>query len=183
MFGRGILEMEQRGLRAYLSQKAASMRAAVASRPHGEDWRETVEAIVVADDLTGVRKMRIRDWELIGDSGLAFGGWNLGPSSPELFCGIIGTCLTHMYLIGAAARAIPLDRVAVRVTADNNDAALLGIDSADPALPFNITAHVEVLAPDADPGALASLHRYVAENCPLTNLVRTPNPVTVLVLP
>ena len=117
--------MEQRGLRDYLHQKAASMRAAGAARPNGEDWRETVEATVVADDLTGVRKMRIRTWELIGDSGPAFGGWNLGPSSPELFCGILGTCLTHMYLIGAAAREIPLDRVAIRVTADNNDAGLL----------------------------------------------------------
>ena len=171
--------MEQRGLRDYLHQKAASMRAAAASRPNGKDWRERVEATVVADDLTGVRKMRIRAWELIGDSGPAFGGWNLGPSSPELFCGIIGTCLTHMYLIGAAAREIPLDRVAIRVTADNNDAGLLGISTSDPALPFNITASVEVLAPDADSEALASLHRYVAESCPLTNLVRTPNTVTI----
>lgn len=171
--------MEQRGLRAYIQQKAATMRTAVATRPRAEDWREKVEATVVADDATGVRKMRIRDWEIIGDSGPAFGGWNLGPSSPELFCGIIGTCLTHMYLIGAAAREIPLDRVSVHVTADNNDAALLGLSTSDPALPFNITANVDVLASDADAEALASLHRYVAENCPLTNLVRTPNPVTI----
>lgn len=172
--------MEPRGLRHYLRQKAESMQAAAARRPNGDDWRETVEATVVADDLTGVRKLRIRNWEFIGDSGPSFGGWSLGPSSPELLCGIIGTCLTHMYLIGAATRGIPLDRVAVRVTADNNDAALVGLETSDPATPFNMTAHVDVVAPDAPRAALGDLHRYVAENCPLTNLIRTPNTVTIV---
>jgi len=66
------------------------------ANPSGADWHDTVEATCVADDLTGVRKLRIRDGLIVGDSGPDFGGWGLGPSSPELLCGVIGTCLTHL---------------------------------------------------------------------------------------
>ncbi len=172
--------MDSRGIRAYLRQKAEAMRSAAARKPAGADWRERVEAVCVADDLTGVRKLRIRDWQLLSDSGPDFGGWGLGPSSPELLCGVVSTCLTHTYLIGAARLEVPLDRVQVRVSADNNDAAFLDIETSDPPLPFNITAHVELRAPDASPEQIAALHRYAGENCPLTRLVRTPNPVTIV---
>ncbi len=156
------------------------MRAAATRRPTGDDWREQVEAVCIAGDLTGVRRLRIRDWQYLGDSGPDFGGWGLGPSSPELLCGVLSTCLTHTYLIGAATMDIAVDRVQVRVSAANNDAAFLGIATADPPLPFAITAHIDVAAPDASPEELARLHRYAGENCPLTRLLRTPNPVTIV---
>jgi uncharacterized OsmC-like protein len=171
----------RRGLGAYLRQKAEAMRAAARRKPGGGDWRERVEAVCVADDATGVRKLRIRDWQYIGDSGPDFGGWKLGPSSPELLCGVLGTCLTHTYLIGAASMDIPVDRVQVRVSADNNDAAFLSIATDDPPLPFNLTAHIEVDAPESTPEQRARLHQYAAQNCPLTRLMRTANDVTIVV--
>lgn len=171
---------EARGLRDYLRQKAAAIRRTAQQRPSGADWREHVEAVCVADDLTGVRKLRLRDWQLISDSGPAFGGWGLGPSSPELLCGVLSTCLTHTYLIGAAMLEVPLDRVQVRVGADNNDAAFAGIHSDDPPLPFNLTATVELEAEAATPEQIAGLHRYAAENCPLTRLIRTAQPLTIV---
>ncbi len=173
--------MPGRGLRDYLRQKRQSMAAAAAARPHGADWSETVEARVIADDLTGVRKLRIRGWEFIGDSGPAFGGWSLGPNSPELLCGVLGTCLTHTYELGAAMLEIPVDRIEVRVTALNNDARFLGIETSDPRLPWEITAYVTIDAPEATPDQHAALHRYAHERCPLTNLIRTANAVTLVV--
>ena len=169
-----------RGLRAYIRQKAAAMRAAASRRPAGAGWREHVEAVCTVDDLTGVRKLRIRDWQLLGDSGPDFGGWGLGPSSPELLCGVLSTCLTYTYLIGAATLDIPVDRVQVRVSADNNDAAFLDIATDDPPLPFNIPARVQVEAGDATAEQVARLHAYAAQNCPLTRLLRTPNPITII---
>jgi uncharacterized OsmC-like protein len=167
-----------RGLRDHLTQKAASMRAAAEAMPAGTEWHETVEATCVADDATGVRKVRMRDWQLIGDSGPAFGGWGLGPSSPEMLCAVISTCLTHTYLIGAATLGIPLDRVEVQVTADNNDARFLDIETTDPPIPFHIRAVVTLEAEGVSPADKSRLHRY-AERCPLTNLVRNSNIVTV----
>jgi organic hydroperoxide reductase OsmC/OhrA len=83
-----------------------------------------------------------------------------------------------MYLIGAATRGIALDSVNVRMEAENNDAALLGLATADPPMPFNIRAFVRVdsTAPEAD---IAALHAYVEEACPLTKIIREPNAVTV----
>lgn len=171
--------MEPRSLRDYLRQKAVAMSAAAEARPSPGEWRETVSATCVADDLTGVRKLRIRDWQIVSDSGPAFGGWGLGPSSPELLCGVISTCLTHTYEIGAATLGIPVQRIEVRVTAENNDAGFVGIKTEDPPVPFNIEATVSLSAPGASPAEVEALHAY-AERCPLTSLIRTANPVTVV---
>lgn len=171
---------EGRGLRDYLRQKARAMRAAAVAKPRPEQWRETVSATCVADDATGVRKLRIRDWEIIGDSGPDFGGWSLGPSSPELLCGVISTCLTHTYLMAAASLDIPLDRVELTVISTNNDAHFLGIAGDGPDVPFDITARVSLDADDATAEQVATLHRYAAERCPLSKLVREPNTVTLV---
>jgi uncharacterized OsmC-like protein len=172
--------VNDRGLTAYLRQKAAAMRAAATRRPRGNQWRETVQAVCIADDVTGVRKLRIRDWQFISDSGPDFGGWGLGPSSPELLCGVVSTCLTHTYLIGAAMLGIPVERVELRVTAENNDAVFLDIATTDPPLPFEITARVFLTAPEATEEQRAQLHRYAGERCPLTRLIRTANTVTLI---
>ena len=170
------------GLPAYLRNKAEAMAAAAARYGSGDAARETIAAECSATDLTGVRRIRIRDFQLLSDSGPAFGGFGLGPSSPELLLGVLASCLTHMYLIGAANRGLSLDSVNVRLQAENNDAALLGLATSDPPLPFNIRAFVRVEsnAPAAD---IAALHEYVEAACPLTKIIREPNPVTVSVLP
>jgi len=170
-----------RGLRDYLVQKRAAMRAAAEARPDGAQWRDAVEALVVADDATGVRKLRIRDWTFVSDSGPAFGGWSLGPSSPELLCGVVATCLAHTYEIMAATLEVPLDRVEVRVTANNNDAAFLGLATDDPSLPWGMTAHVSVDAEGVAPERLAELHRVVEQRCPLTAFVRGAQSLRVVV--
>lgn len=172
---------EERGLPHYLEQKAASMRAAAIARPSSGDWHETVEATCTADDASGVRKLRIRDWQIIGDSGPSFGGWNLGPSSPDLLCGVISTCLTHTYLIGAAWLGIPVEKVQVRVSAENNDARFLDVATDDPSVPFNLTAHVSLDAPSASTEQRDTLHAYAKERCPLSQLIRTANDLTIVV--
>lgn len=171
----------RRGLRDYLRQKREAMRDSARARPTSGDWRETVEARVVADDATGVRKLRIRDWPYVSDSGPAFGGWSLGPSSPELLCGVLATCLTHTYEIMAATLGLPLDRVDVRVTANNNDAGLVGLETDDPPLPWDMTAYVTVIADGVAAGRLAELHRLVEERCPLTAFLRGAQEVRVVV--
>jgi len=154
------------------------MKEAAEQTGSGDALRETVRAECTASDLTGVRRVRIRDFQLVSDSGPAFGGFGLGPSSPELLLGVLASCLAHTYLIGAARRGIPLDNVRVRFEAENNDAAFLGLETADPPYPFNIRAFVKVESPAAE-GEIAGLHDWAARNCPLTRLVREPLAVTI----
>jgi uncharacterized OsmC-like protein len=169
------------GLREYLIDKAAAIRALAASKPDPAAWRETVSATCTADDRTGVRKLHIRDWQFIGDSGPGFGGFSLGPSSPEILCGVISTCLTHTYEIGACLRGVPLNRIQVQVSADNNDCRFGGLETEDPPVPYNITATVSLEAPGVSAADLAELHAWASANCPLTNLIRSGAPVTVRV--
>lgn len=174
---------EQRSLDLHLLQKVTAMREAAARRPEADDWQAEVSAECVADDLTGVRKLRIRDWKCIGDGGPDIGGWDLGPTSPELLCGVVATCLTHTYLCLAATRELSLHRVAVRVTAQNNDAHFFGVESDRPTTPYGITAHVSILAPDLSVDELAAFVDEGQATCPILQLLRTPNPVEVVAEP
>ena len=171
---------EERSLARYLENKAIAMKGAADLAGSGDAVRETVAAECSAGDLTGVRRVRIRDFQLVSDSGPAFGGFGLGPSSPELLLGVLASCLTHTYLIGAARRGIALDNVRVRFEAENNDAAFLGLETADPPYPFNIRGSVKVES-SADAATIAALHEWAARSCPLTRLVREPVPVSVRV--
>jgi uncharacterized OsmC-like protein len=98
-----------------------------------------------------------------------------------LLCGVIGACLAHTYEIAAAMLDVPIDRVEVRVTAQNNDAPLLGLPSDDPALPWGITARVRLEAEGVPKEQVAALHAFVRERCPLTRLIRTPNDLAIVV--
>jgi uncharacterized OsmC-like protein len=166
------------GLPQYLKNKAEAMAQAAHDYGSGDNARETISAECSATGLTGVRRIRIRDFHLISDSGPAFGGFSLGPSSPELLLGVLASCLTHTYLITAANRGISLDEVHVRFEAENNDAGFLGLDTADPDVPFNIRALVRIES-SAPLDELDALHAYVEHACPLTKIVREPHSLTI----
>ncbi|MFF8769418.1 OsmC family protein [Kitasatospora sp. NPDC015120] len=166
------------GLAEHLRDKGAAMRDAARRRPDGADWEEEVGAVCVADDATGVRKVRVGDWSLIGDGGPDIGGFGLGPSSPELFCAVVSTCLTHTILCVAALADVPLDRVEVRVGARNNDARFFGVPTDAPAVPYDLTAEVELRGP-AEPKDLAELLATADARCPMLRLVRAEHSVTV----
>lgn len=166
------------GLVRYLTNKAEAMAAAAARYASGDAARETIAAECSASDLTGVRRIRIGEFSLISDSGPGFGGFRLGPSSPELLLGVLASCLTHTYLIGAALQGVPLDNVHVRFEAENNDAAFLGLETADPPQPFNIRAKVR-LESRAGRKTLAALHDYARRSCPLTKLVREAQAISI----
>jgi uncharacterized OsmC-like protein len=160
------------GLAEHLKLKGDAMRESAVASPRSEDWAETVSARSVADDLTGVRKLSIREWRYIGDGGPAFGGWNLGPSSPELLCGVASTCFCHTYLIGAAWLGIPVDRVDVKVESSNNDAWFFGIHQEDPKTPFDFRIRVEIRAPQATEEQKRDLTEYAESKCPLLAILR-----------
>ncbi|MFJ8039046.1 OsmC family protein [Kitasatospora sp. NPDC096147] len=166
------------GLAEHLRDKGAAMREAAARRPTGADWDEEIGAVCVADDATGVRKVRIGDWSFLGDGGPDIGGFGLGPSSPELLCAVISTCLTHTVLCLAALSDVPLDRAEVRVSARNNDARFFGVPTDAPAVPYDLTAVVE-LRSTAAPETLAQLLAEADATCPMLRMVRSQHSLTV----
>jgi uncharacterized OsmC-like protein len=74
-----------------------------------------LRAKATAEGRSGVRRIRVRDFQIITDSPPDFAGYDLGPSSPELVLAGLASCLNHSYLIQAAALEVPIESIEVEV--------------------------------------------------------------------
>jgi uncharacterized OsmC-like protein len=165
------------GLRSYLKQKRRALldrqeRAAQAGYP-----RAQLAARVDAEGRSGVRRIRIRDFQVISDSPTDFAGYDLGPSSPELLLGVLGSCLTHIYLIKAAELEVPLDSLAVEVGATADPRGALDDFPDVPVEPQDITYTVTVSSP-AGAEVLERLYAEVERVCPVLNLLTRPQSIS-----
>jgi uncharacterized OsmC-like protein len=164
-------------LREYLVQKRQALdarreRAAInGGAPHSLHAHTRVEG------RSGVRRIRIRDFQIISDSNQDFAGYDLGPSSPELQLGVLGSCLTHVFLIQAAARNVPLDALEVDITAQiDHRSGQPGFENV-PIYPHNISYEVKLESP-APSEEIAALHEAVERACPILNLLVNPQQIT-----
>jgi hypothetical protein len=133
-------------------------------------------ARVRAEGRSGIRRIRIRDFQVISDSEAGFAGYDLGPSSPELQLGVLGSCLTHTFLIQAATLGVPLDSLELGIS---------GI--IDPRRRF---ARIRECSEPSARDSLCRFHRFSAApaeirvlreavecNCPILNLLRQPQAI------
>lgn len=161
----------------YLAQKRAALAALRKKFAAPGGGPVTLGAKVSAEGRSGVRRIRIRDFQLVSDSPPDFAGYNLGPGSPELQLGVLGSCLTHTWLIQAADRGVPLDSLEIDVAAEIDPRGnLLGQDGI-PVFPHNIRYTVTIASPASDED-LAGLEAAVDRACPILNLLRNPQAVT-----
>ena len=91
-----------------------------------------------------MRRIRIRDHQVVSDSPADFAGYDLGPSSPELLLGSLGSCLTHIFLIKAAELQLPLESLQVEIEGDLDPRGGKPGYEDVPFFPHNIryTAHI-----------------------------------------
>jgi uncharacterized OsmC-like protein len=164
-------------LREYLIQKRAAVRAKKSAVSDGTATVHHQRAEVTVEGRSGVRRIRIRDFQVVLDSGPDFAGYHLGPSSQELFLGTVGSCLAHTFLIHAADLEIPLDGVRVEVTAVQDPRAGSPGFEQVPFYPHDIAyvAHISSPAPLAD---VERLRAVVEAACPIFNLVQDPQRVS-----
>jgi uncharacterized OsmC-like protein len=156
-------------LNHYLAHKRRALtdlRAAVT--PDGAAIPRSVT--VRAEGRSGVRRIRVRDFQIISDSPADFAGYDLGPSSPELLLSALGSCLTHSYLIQAADLGIPLDSLEVRVFARQDIRAGL-IGKEHPVFPDGVTYDVRIETPPS-PSETERLREAVERACPVLNLLQ-----------
>ncbi len=131
---------------------------------------------MTAEGRSGVRRIPIRDFQVISDSPPDFAGYSLGPGSPELQLGVLGSCLTHIFLIQAADRGVPLDSLSVEVSGEMDPrAGQPGFESV-PIEPHNIAYTVHI-ASAADAATIAELHAAVERVCPIFNLLTNPQQI------
>ena len=162
-------------LREYLTQKHDALKERREKILDGRIGPTTLSARVSAEGRSGVRRIRIRDFQVITDSPPDFAGYNLGPSSPELQLGVLGSCLNHSYLIQAAALGVRLDSIEVEVTATLDPRG--SVDENIPVYPHNI-AYVIRVETDADAAQLAQLQANIERYCPILNLLKRPQEIS-----
>jgi uncharacterized OsmC-like protein len=160
-------------LDAYLAHKREALgqrRAREAAYGLGPSL---LQARVRAEGRSGIRRIRIRDHQLISDSGLDYAGFDLAPNSPELQLGVLGSCLTHVFLIKAADRGVPLDSLETEVSGRMDPRAGWPGYEHIPAHPYDISYIVRVTSP-ATAEEIAALHTAVESACPILNLLVNP---------
>jgi uncharacterized OsmC-like protein len=163
-------------LNDYLDEKRLALAARQERLEAGDVAPHILHASVRAEGRSGVRRIRIRDFQLISDSGPDFAGYNLGPSSPELQLGVLGSCLTHVFLIHAARLGVPLESLEVEVSGTMDPrAGRAGFEDV-PLYPHDLRYAVRVVSPAA-PEGIAELHQAVERSCPILNLLLKPQTI------
>ncbi|NEI69247.1 OsmC family peroxiredoxin [Rhizobium lusitanum] len=163
-------------LNEYLAQKRAALLNRRARVKSGELSAATLKASATAEGRSGVRRIRIRDFQVISDSPPDFAGYNLGPSSPELLLGALSSCLTHTYLIHASDQGVPLESLQAEVSATIDPRAGAEGHEDVPVYPQDITYLVTLVSP-ASADDIARLQATVEKLCPILNLLKRGNEV------
>jgi uncharacterized OsmC-like protein len=165
--------------RKFLHQKRDALierRAAAAANPDGQAPRQ-LAATVKAEGRSGVRRIRIRDHQILSDSGPELAGYDFGPGSPEIQVGVLGSCLTHIFEIQAAEREIWLDALEVEVHAVQDfRSGQPGFEQV-PRWPHQFTYTVTIES-DEPEERIRELHQAVEEVCPILNLLVNPQTIT-----
>jgi uncharacterized OsmC-like protein len=168
-------------LNDYLVEKRAALRARKHRIESGALGAVPIAATVSAEGRSGIRRIRIRDFQVVTDSPPDFAGYNLGPSSPELQLGVLGSCLTHSYLIQAALNDVPVESLEVEVTG-TIDARAAHADFAHiPVHPHDLAYTVRIASP-ASAKQIAKLEEAVERFCPILNLLKRPQTISAKVV-
>ncbi|PVX81662.1 OsmC family protein [Paraburkholderia unamae] len=164
-------------LNEYLTQKRAAWLAKKEAARSNPDLKANVlKAQVRALGRSGVREIRIRDFQVISDSPADFAGYNLGPASPELQLGVLGSCLTHITLIQAAERGLSIDSIDVEVTGEQHPLAQQPGFEHIPIFPHNIRYTLDIVSPESAE-TIRALHEAVEAVCPIFNLLKQPQTI------
>jgi uncharacterized OsmC-like protein len=164
-------------LNEYLVQKGAAwLSKREAGRKDPALKSVELKANVRALGRSGVREIRIRDFQVISDSLPDFAGYNLGPASPELQLGVLGSCLTHITLIQAAEKGLRIDSIDVEVTGEQHPLAQQPGFENVPIFPHNIRYTLNIASPESAE-TIHALHDAVEQVCPIFNLLKNPQTI------
>jgi uncharacterized OsmC-like protein len=160
-------------LNHYLTEKRSAVLAREALIDAGNAGPVALQAKVSAEGRSGVRRIRIRDHQIISDSPPDFAGYNLGPSSPELQLGVLGSCVTHIFLIQASHRQVPIDTLEVEVSGKIDPRGGRPGYEDIPIYPHDIGYTVHLVSP-AGEEEVRALFEAVEKTCPILNLLKHP---------
>lgn len=167
-------------LNGYLAEKREVLAAREARIERGELASTPLAARVSAEGRSGVRRIRVRDHQVVTDSPPDFAGYDLGPTSPELQLGILGSCLAHSWLIQAALHDVEVESVDVEVTGQLDARAGRPGHEAVPVHPHDLAYTVRIVSA-APRETIERLEAEVERACPILNLLKKPQAIRATV--
>ena len=167
------------GLKSYLERKLEALQAARATASTDPvERRQRLTAQVTAEGGSGVRRVRMRDFQIITDAGPAMAGYDLGPRAPEVLLGALGSCISHTILIQAALNDLPIESLVIDVSADVDSLA----GHSDVKNPLtNIAYEIQIESP-APAGEFRKINELLPEICPVLNVVQFPQQITTSIV-
>ena len=167
------------GLKSYLERKVDALKTARANAPADPvERRQRLSAQVIAEGGSGVRRVRMRDFQIITDAGPAMAGYDLGPRAPEVLLGALGSCISHTILIQAALNDLPIESLVIDVSADVDSLA----GHSDVKNPLtNIAYEIQVESP-APAAEFRKINELLPEICPVLNVVQFPQSITTSIV-
>ena len=166
-------------LDVYLDRKRQLMTAVREAAPaDASERQQKLSAQVIAEGSSGIRRIRIRDFQIITDTGPAIGGFDLGPRAPEVLLGALGSCISHTILIQAALQQIPIESLVIDLSGEID--SLAGHTDV-PGKVSNLEYTVTVES-SATPSQIAGLTGLLGTICPVHNVVEHAQPLRATVI-
>lgn len=168
MAGIGVFAAETSPLREHLSLKREALGR------QQDAGVSKVHARITAESRSGVRRLRIRDFQFLSDSDRDYAGYSLGPGSWDSLVGVLASAVAEEYLIQAAAREIPLDSLDVIFTSHPDEPSVESKRTVRYPRNLSYVAHIDSPATDAQ---LEALRTSVEKISPVLSLVAESQPV------
>lgn len=131
-------------------------------------------AAVTAESRSGVRRLRIRNFQLLSDGARSTAEYNLGAGSWPTVVGVLGSAVADGFLTQAAIKGIPLDEVEVVFTSRPGSAPAKS--GARVTYPRNLAYTAYIVSPASD-AELEELRQAVERQSPVLNLVSQPQSI------
>jgi len=126
---------------------------------------------------SGIREIRIGEFQVITDTPTYYAGQDLGPSAPDLLLGALASCVLHTALIQAADQEVSLDAVSVDVSAQFHPLGQTPGFEHVPVEPYDISYTLHIDSAESSE-RLERLHEDIRARCGLINLLQNPQTIS-----
>ena len=150
-----------------LREVQAKKRAAL-QQPAAQSHFE-IKARTTAESRSGVRRLRIGDFQYLSDSDRDYAGYDLGAGSWDTFAAIVASALADEFLIQATAANIPVDAIDVIFTSTPDTPEVAKTRKVSYPRNLAYVAHIDSPATDAQ---LEQLRQTVERVSPVLSIVR-----------
>jgi uncharacterized OsmC-like protein len=154
---------------------------ALASSVQGDPEQGRVQFSAVTEWRDGAHATTaVRGFTVPSDETASLGGTDLAPNAVELVLSALGACLTVGLVYNAALQGIEVRSLTLEIRGEIDLARFLGLPVATPAGYTAIRVDCRIDA-DASADAIAALAARVIATSPVTDTLRRPVPVDLIV--